>query len=251
MSGRSHGRPAAAATRSALLRDTATILAVALFMVLAARWLPTGSPATPTDGPSGSGDAGVAEDTGGAVATIEAPPTPPGIDTLGPVLNPSVHIEATPTPVPFITLSPPTPSPSPSPSATPATATLIVYVKVTNDNGGTAGPGAWTVKITGASPSPATFKGSNTGTKVRILAAKSYTVAASSATATGYTATLSTGCSGKVSAGQTVTCTILENDNATPPPPTAPPTPLPSSSLLLPLLAPRARRPTQHVRAVP
>lgn len=231
-------------TRGDLARDTGIILAGAIVALLAAQALGGMTPSAATASPTPP------DDTAVAVGSIPSLPTLPGLQTIGPVVNPSVNIEATPTPVPFITMGP-SPSPSPSPSATPATATLIVYVNVLNDNGGTAVPAAWTVKITGASASPATFKGSNTGTKVRILAAKSYSVAASSTTATDYTATLSTDCSGKVSAGHTVSCTILEDDNATPPPPTEPPTPSPGSSLLLPLLIRRARRPTRHTRDVP
>ena len=49
---------------------------------------------------------------------------------------------------------------------TRATATLTVVKHVVNDNGGGATADQWTMAVTGGSPSPATFAGSETGTTV-------------------------------------------------------------------------------------
>jgi len=105
----------APARRSLLWRDSATILAGVIIALLAARFLiPAGQPtATTSPAPFGTGVAVIP--TGGPTA-FGITPGP----TLGAVVNPSLHLDATPTPIPVITLPPRTPKPSPT--APPKTA---------------------------------------------------------------------------------------------------------------------------------
>ena len=220
------------ATRAALLRDTATILVGAILALLAAQALvalgqgsasPSATPPDDTDVAIASGDGSL--------------PTLPGLETVGPIVNPSVHIDATPTPVPFRTRAPSPSRPprrSPSPSAPPKTATLTVTVEVPNLDGGSAVASDWTVTVTGAGASPATFKGSGSGTKVKITAGKTYTVATKSGPPD-YAETKDPDCTGKATAGTSVTCAILETYVPTPAPPAIP-------TILLPLGLPSRRK---------
>lgn len=100
-------------TREDLARDTGIILAGAILALLAAQALGGVTPSAAT------ASATPPDDTAVAVGSIPSLPTLPGLETIGPIVNPSVQIEATPTPVPFITMGPsPSESPSPSPSPT-------------------------------------------------------------------------------------------------------------------------------------
>ena len=96
---------------------------------------------------------------------------------------------------------------------TRATATLTVVKHVVNDNGGGATAAQWTMAVTGGSPSPATFAGSETGIAVTILANAGYAVAESGGPA-GYTAASSAACANAsgLAPGATATCTITNDD---------------------------------------
>jgi outer membrane biosynthesis protein TonB len=102
-------------TRRGIARDTLTILGGALLAVVAAQLtmsVPAGSISSPTPPDTGEVIGGESQGPG---------PTFPPLETIGQIVNPSVHLEATPTPIPIITLGPPTPSPSESasPDASP------------------------------------------------------------------------------------------------------------------------------------
>jgi outer membrane biosynthesis protein TonB len=101
-------------TRRGIARDTLTILGGALLAVVAAQLtmsVPAGATGSPTAPDTGEVIGGDSQDPG---------PTFPPIETIGQIVNPSVHLEATPTPIPIITLGPPTPSPSVPPSPGPS-----------------------------------------------------------------------------------------------------------------------------------
>src|SRR5204862_446728 len=88
---------------------------------------------------------------------------------------------------------------------------LIVINHVINDNGGTATAAGFTMSVTGSSPSPASFPGAESSGTTVALNAGSYSVSASSVT--GYAQTsASTDCSGTIAAGETRTCTIVNDD---------------------------------------
>lgn len=98
MTGRNNPRRRAPTSRWALVRDTAIVLGGALLAIAAAQ-LSVGAP-----GPASSVPA--PDETGPAVGSPAGLPTLPPLETFGPIVNPSVHIDATPTPVPFVTLRP-------------------------------------------------------------------------------------------------------------------------------------------------
>ncbi len=103
---------------------------------------------------------------------------------------------------------------------------LTVIKHVVNDDGGTATAGSFTLSVTGGTPSPASFAGSESGTVVT-LKAGSYSV--SEAAKTGYASSLSADCSGSIAVGETKTCTVTNNDVVVPsqqPPPATPPPPV-------------------------
>jgi hypothetical protein len=89
---------------------------------------------------------------------------------------------------------------------------LIVNKVVVTDNGGTATPASFTMSVTGASPSPASFPGQNTPGRSVTLNAGSYSVGESGPT--GYAADFSTDCTGTIALGQTKTCTVTNDDIA-------------------------------------
>jgi PKD domain len=98
--------------RRLLWRDSATILIFVVIALLVAQAFPaggTGQPASSDAIPSGE-----------VVGSL--PPgfsLPPGV-TFGPIIDPSLGIDATPTPIPARTETPtPTPGPTPTPSAKP------------------------------------------------------------------------------------------------------------------------------------
>lgn len=104
---RASGPHAAVDRRRILWRDSATVLVFVVLALLGARAFLPGTALAPVDTPLPSG-----------VVTGTRPPgfsLPPGV-TFGPIIDPSLGIDATPTPIPVITLGP---SPSPSPKTTP------------------------------------------------------------------------------------------------------------------------------------
>ena len=92
---------------------------------------------------------------------------------------------------------------------------LTVIKHVSNTHGGTNVAGDFTMNVsaTGGTASPASFKGSESGTVVTISPGASYTVTETGPG--GYTASLSTGCSGSIPAGGSATCTVTNSDQVT------------------------------------
>lgn len=88
---------------------------------------------------------------------------------------------------------------------TSTTGLLNVYVQVTNPSGVTFAPSNFTVSVSGQSPSPSSFAGSQSGTLVS-LNPGSYAVTITNPS--GYTASYSVGCNNTIAAGQTQTCVI-------------------------------------------
>src|SRR5262249_52708948 len=87
--------------------------------------------------------------------------------------------------------------------------TLIVKKHVINDNGGTMTAANFTMSVTGASPNPSSFAGSETGTTVA-LKAGNYSVNESGPS--GYAGSSSADCSGSIGLAETKTCTITNDD---------------------------------------
>ena len=111
--------------RRILWRDSAFILIGVVVALLLAQFL------LPGDGGTGSDDPTDLQ-TGAALGLTFAPRTLAPGETLGPILDPGLGIDATPTPIPVITLGPPPkptptlkpgetagPTPSPTPRITP------------------------------------------------------------------------------------------------------------------------------------
>src|SRR5439155_1062033 len=87
---------------------------------------------------------------------------------------------------------------------------LHVIKTVINDNGGTATASAFTMSVTGSSPSPASFPGAaSPGTTVGVNAG-SYSV--SETGPSGYASSASANCTGTLSVGDEKTCTITNDD---------------------------------------
>jgi hypothetical protein len=89
--------------------------------------------------------------------------------------------------------------------------TLIVKKHVINDDGGKKTASDFTMSVGGANVSDSSFNGSEDGVSVT-LDAGSYSV--SEGSHTGYTETVGEGCLGTIEPGQTVTCTITNDDIA-------------------------------------
>jgi hypothetical protein len=89
--------------------------------------------------------------------------------------------------------------------------TLTVIKHVTNNNGGTKTAANFPIAVTGGSPSPASFNGSESGTQVTINAGP---FSVKETEDTGYTASYS-GCSDTIANGESKTCTITNDDKAT------------------------------------
>ncbi len=87
---------------------------------------------------------------------------------------------------------------------------LIVIKHVINDNGGTAGAGDFTMSVTGASPSPASFAGAESPGTTVALNAGSYSVGETGPS--GYSGSLSADCAGSIAVGETKTCTVTNDD---------------------------------------
>jgi hypothetical protein len=91
---------------------------------------------------------------------------------------------------------------------------LIVVKHVVNDNGRSAVASDFTMTIGGVVASGGnSFPGSEAGTD-KVVTTGSYSV--TEAGPAGYLSSFSSGCSGTISAGQTVTCTVTNNDIAAP-----------------------------------
>src|SRR5256886_2468877 len=90
---------------------------------------------------------------------------------------------------------------------------LVVMKHVINNDGGTRAAADFTITVTGGSPAPATFAGSEAGTVVT-LNAGAYSV--DEATVTGYAKSLSSGCAGTIAVSETKTCTVTNDDIARP-----------------------------------
>jgi hypothetical protein len=90
---------------------------------------------------------------------------------------------------------------------------LTVTTKV---SGGTKKPSDFTISVSGNSPSPKSFSGSSSGTSVTLFAG-SYKITGLGTS--GYNASYSSGCSG-TGAGGRVQCTITNQYQGTPTPPT-------------------------------
>ncbi len=88
--------------------------------------------------------------------------------------------------------------------------TLVVKKHVINDDGGTKTASDFTMSVTGGSPSPASFAGSEAGTSVT-LNAGSYSVGETGPS--GYTGSNSSDCAGSIANGQMKTCTITNDDD--------------------------------------
>jgi hypothetical protein len=91
---------------------------------------------------------------------------------------------------------------------------LIVVKHVVNDNGRTAVAGDFTLTIGGVTADGGnSFPGSESGTD-KLVTTGTYYVSESGPA--GYLSTFSSDCSGTISAGQTKTCTVTNNDTAAP-----------------------------------
>jgi uncharacterized repeat protein (TIGR01451 family) len=106
--------------------------------------------------------------------------------------------------------------------------TLTVIKKVINDDGGQFKASNFTLSVTGSSPTPASFPGDAGGTVVTLLPG-AYSV--HEAAVTGYATSMDAGCAGTLAHyGDKATCTVTNNDIASPPPPPPPP-PAPSPKI--------------------
>jgi len=205
-------------------QGTVALLGGLVLAFFGLRYLQSGVPgASPTPGPGGSSVA-LASNAPGTSSSGES--LAPGT-TLGPPVDPSFDLNATPPPtvapivaVPTPTLAPgATPRPTtaghtPSPTHTPGatTATLKVVVHVTNDNGGTASAGQWTETVKAAGASPGSFTGSESGTTVTLPANEAYVVTDTGPS--GYQRTVTAGCTSTLglAPGALQTCTVNRND---------------------------------------
>ena len=116
---------------------------------------------------------------------------------------------------------------SPPPPPPPTTATLQVITTVINDNGGTKDADEFTMIVSALNPFPPSFPGVAFPGKAVTVDPGSYSVDEGP---TGpYTKAIGVGCSGSISAGDTKTCTITNDDTpppSSPPPPPPPPPPI-------------------------
>ncbi|HEY2916106.1 MAG TPA: hypothetical protein VGI98_02720 [Candidatus Limnocylindrales bacterium] len=109
-----HAVPPRERARRAVARDTATILSGAAIALALAQLAGLTNPVAIVSSPTPAGSEEVI-----GVASVGAVPTLPGLATIGPIVNASAGLDATPTPIPIITLGPPSPSPSESPRTSP------------------------------------------------------------------------------------------------------------------------------------
>jgi uncharacterized repeat protein (TIGR01451 family) len=97
---------------------------------------------------------------------------------------------------------------------------LTVIKHVVNDNGGTKNAGNFTLTVSGTSPSPASFPGSEAGTVVTLQPGP---YAVNETAVSGYSTSKSATCAGSLAHfGDTATCTVTNDDVAAPPPPPPP-----------------------------
>jgi Prealbumin-like fold domain len=108
---------------------------------------------------------------------------------------------------------------------------LNVITEVDNANGGTKKPSDFTITVSGNNPSPKSFPGSSSGTPVT-LRSGSYKVTEDNSI-TGYSTSYSSGCSGDASGGVPIKCTISNQYQTNPAPPTPSPTPKKTSSITI------------------
>lgn len=94
----------------------------------------------------------------------------------------------------------------------PNPAQLIVKKHVINDNGGTKVASNFTLNITGSSVSSSSVAGNEAGTTIT-LSPGSYSVD-ELAVLSGYTKSIGANCSGTIAIGETKTCTITNDDQA-------------------------------------
>jgi hypothetical protein len=102
--------------RRILWRDSATILIGVVLALLAVRFVLPSGPAAALPSPSADATALVALGSPIATATAAVDTSSP---TIGMVVPPNLHLDATPTLIPVITLPPRTPTPTPAPTAAP------------------------------------------------------------------------------------------------------------------------------------
>lgn len=88
---------------------------------------------------------------------------------------------------------------------TATTGLLQVYVQVINQNAGAYSPGNFQVQVSGNSPSPSSFAGSNSGTLV-VINPGAYSVTV--ANQYGFTPNYSVGCNNSINANQTQLCVV-------------------------------------------
>ncbi|HET7148827.1 MAG TPA: hypothetical protein VFI73_10055, partial [Candidatus Nitrosopolaris sp.] len=96
---------------------------------------------------------------------------------------------------------------------TPVVGNLVVTTKVDSTNGGIKKPSDFTISMKGNSPTPSSFAGSSSGTTVT-LKPGIYSVTESQIS--GYVTTYSSGCSGSIDAGQTLSCTVANKYQQSP-----------------------------------
>jgi len=211
-----------------LWRDVLLVLVLLGFLGAGAQFVlqrPTAATATATPGTSEvalvSPTASTAPSPSPTLPTATQIPLPS--DVIG-----SLTPEITPTPVPTPTRAPtPTPTPTPTPGATPkptpkptaaptatppTTAKLKVYLNLVNDDGGTRVNADWTMTVSGANATPSSFTAPNNGSFVTVTVKANTSYSVSATFRSGYTATHSGDCSGKLAGGVTGQCTITEND---------------------------------------
>lgn len=90
------------------------------------------------------------------------------------------------------------------------TGTIMIIKTVVNDDGGSATSSDFMIHVTGTNPSVSAFAGSSAGTQV-VLEAGDYAVTEDAVA--GYTGSFSTDCTGTMTAGASLTCTIINDDD--------------------------------------
>ncbi|HEY8238762.1 MAG TPA: hypothetical protein VIF63_04940 [Candidatus Limnocylindrales bacterium] len=98
--------------RRILWRDSAMILIGLILAILAARTFLPGAAGVPTGSQA-------AIPSGIVIGSLAPPASLAPGETFGPIIDPSLGIDATPTPIPLITLGPPTPRTTPTPTPVP------------------------------------------------------------------------------------------------------------------------------------
>ncbi len=96
----------------------------------------------------------------------------------------------------------------------PGTLKVVKHVVTDNPSGfeGLAQADQFTISVTGGNPAPASFSGSETGVDVVVDGTAAYSVVETGGPLQNYGVTYSPECSGVMTPGATVTCTITNND---------------------------------------